>query len=253
MMAVTALLLPAAVLSQESADTVAERTLDEIVIQAPRMIRKPDMDVLYPSESAVGNARNGMQLLNNLMIPTLTVNDMMGTITASGQPVQVRINGREATMEQVRSLLPESIKRVEWIDNPGLRYNGAAYVLNIIVANPSAGGSLMFSARPALNARFGNYSADVKLNMGKSQWSLGSSYKMTDDIKGHRDYNETFTYSDGHSLTRIEEPISGAADDSKAFAWLTYSHIRPDTTVFYVSLQGYRNISSREKFQGILQ
>ena len=46
MMAVTALLLPAAALSQEAADTVAERTLDEIVIQAPRMIRKPDMDVL---------------------------------------------------------------------------------------------------------------------------------------------------------------------------------------------------------------
>lgn len=253
MMAVTALLLPAAALSQEAADTVAERTLDEIVIQAPRMIRKPDMDVLYPSVSAVENARNGMQLLNNLMIPTLTVNDAMGSVTAGGQPVQVRINGREATIEQVRSLLPESIKRVEWIDNPGLRYNGAAYVLNIIVANPSAGGSLMLSARPALNARFGNYSADVKLNTGKSQWSLGSSYKMTDDIKGHRDYKETFTYPDGHSLTRTEVPLSGAADDSKAFAWLTYIHIRPDTTVFYMSLQGYRNISSKEKYQGILR
>ena len=90
MMAVTALLLPAAALSQEAADTVAERTLDEIVIQAPRMIRKPDMDVLYPSVSAVENARNGMQLLNNLMIPTLTVNDAMGSVTAGGQPVLCR-------------------------------------------------------------------------------------------------------------------------------------------------------------------
>ena len=64
------------------------------------------MDVLYPSESAVENSKNGMQLLNNPMIPTLTVNDVMSSISASGQSVQVRINGREATVEQVRSLLP---------------------------------------------------------------------------------------------------------------------------------------------------
>lgn len=248
-----ALLLPAVALAQENVDTIALQNLDEIVIQAPKVIRKPDMDVLYPSESAVRNSKNGMQLLNNLMIPTLTVNDVMGSISASGQSVQLRINGRETTVEQVRSLLPESIKRVEWIDNPGLRYNGAAYVLNIIVANPSAGGSLMLSASPALTTRFGNYSVDVKLNIGKSQWSAGTSYKMTDDIKGHRDYKETFTYPDGNSLTRTEVPFSGSADDSKVFGWLTYSYIKPDTTVFYASLNGYRNISSKEEYRGLLR
>lgn len=248
-----ALLLPAVALAQENVDTIALQNLDEIVIQAPKVIRKPDMDVLYPSESAVRNSKNGMQLLNNLMIPTLTVNDVMGSISASGQSVQLRINGRETTVEQVRSLLPESIKRVEWIDNPGLRYNGAAYVLNIIVANPSAGGSLMLSASPALTTRFGNYSVDVKLNIGKSQWSARTSYKMTDDIKGHRDYKETFTYPDGNSLTRTEVPFSGSADDSKVFGWLTYSYIKPDTTVFYASLNGYRNISSKEEYRGLLR
>ena len=99
MTAVFALLLPAAASAQESADTIATQELDEIVIQAPKIIRKADMDVLYPSESAVENSKNGMQLLNNLMIPTLTVNDVMGSISASGQAVQVRINGREATVE----------------------------------------------------------------------------------------------------------------------------------------------------------
>lgn len=248
-----ALLLSAVALAQENVDTIALQNLDEIIIQAPKVIRKPDMDVLYPSESAVRNSKNGMQLLNNLMIPTLTVNDVMGSISASGQSVQLRINGRETTVEQVRSLLPESIKRVEWIDNPGLRYNGAAYVLNIIVANPSAGGSLMLSGSPALTTRFGNYSADVKLNIGKSQWSAGTSYKMTEDIKGHRDYKETFTYPDGNSLTRTEVPISGSADDSKVFGWLTYSYIKPDTTVFYASLNSYRNISSKEAYRGLLR
>lgn len=252
MTAVVALQLPAVVFAQEPADTLTTQDFDEIVIKAPKVIRKPDMDVLYPSESAVENSKNGMQLLTHLMIPTLTVNEVMGSISASGQDVQLRINGREASVEQVRSLLPESIKRVEWIDNPGLRYNGATYVLNVITSNPSAGGSLMLSAQPALTTRFGNYYADVKLNSGKSQWSLGTTYKMTDNIKAHRDYNETFSYPDGNSLTRTEKPLGGSVDDNKASAWLSYSYIKPDTTVFYVSLQGFRDISSKERYEGLL-
>lgn len=252
MMAVVVLQLPAVVFAQETADTLTTQDFDEIVIKAPKVIRKPDMDVLYPSESAVENSKNGMQLLTHLMIPTLTVNEVMGSISASGQDVQLRINGREASVEQVRSLLPESIKRVEWIDNPGLRYNGATYVLNVITSNPSAGGSLMLSAQPALTTRFGNYYADVKLNSGKSQWSLGTTYKMTDNIKAHRDYNETFSYPDGNSLTRTEKPLGGSVDDNKASAWLSYSYIKPDTTVFYVSLQGFRDISSKERYEGLL-
>lgn len=43
------------------------------------------MDVYHPSKSAVENAKNGMQLLNNLMIPTLTVNDALSTVQAAGQ------------------------------------------------------------------------------------------------------------------------------------------------------------------------
>ncbi|MDE7126099.1 MAG: TonB-dependent receptor, partial [Muribaculaceae bacterium] len=117
--------------------------LSEIVVKAPRVVRKADMDMFYPSESAVEHSKDGVQLLRNLLIPSLDVNDVLGTITTSGQSVQVRINGREATIDQVRGLLPESIKRVEWIDNPGLRYNGANAVLNFIVSNPDAGGSLM--------------------------------------------------------------------------------------------------------------
>lgn len=48
MTAVFTILLPAVAIAQESADTITAQTLDEIVIQAPKVIRKADMDVLYP-------------------------------------------------------------------------------------------------------------------------------------------------------------------------------------------------------------
>lgn len=68
------------------------------------------MDVYYPTRSAVDNSKNGVQLLNNLMIPSLTVTESLGIIQAAGQTVQVRINGRESSIEQVKTLLPETIQ-----------------------------------------------------------------------------------------------------------------------------------------------
>ena len=145
-------------------------------------------------------------MLKNLMIPTLTVNEALSSVTSSGQSVQVRINGREASLDQVRNLLPETIKRVEWIDNPGLRYKGANAVLNFIVINPSAGGSLMTQAMPALNCSWGQYNAGLKLNNGRSQFGMSANFKLTNKVEMHREYHEVFTYPDGQTLTRTETP-----------------------------------------------
>ncbi len=245
-------LTPTISIAQEIADTIPDQELNEIVVQAPKVIRKADMDVYFPSKSAVENSRNGMQLLTNLMIPSLTVIDALGTIQAGGQSVEVRINGREATTEQVKALLPETVKRVEWIDNPGLRYNGANYVLNFIVANPTLGGSLQTEGRQALNMAWGDYFADAKFNNGYSQFEIGSAFKLTNKVKSYRDYQETFTYTDGSSLTRTETPLGGNIDNTFGRLWGAYSYIKPDTTVFYVQAGVNPTFSNDWKANGLL-
>lgn len=236
----------------ETADSIAIRELQEIVIEAPKVIHKADMDVYHPSKSAVDNSKNGMQLLNNLMIPSLSVSDALGRITAAGQSVQVRINGRTATIDQVRALLPETIRRVEWMDNPGLRYGDANYVLNFIVANPTLGGSLQLYARPALNTAWGFYMADAKFNFGESQFEIGANYKLTDKIKTHRDYTETFTYPDGSTLTRKETSRGGSLDNTQSRAWASYNYIKPDTTVFMAEFSLWQNISDKWLYRGLM-
>lgn len=236
----------------ETSDSLPAQELREIVIQAPKVIRKADKDVYLPSKSAVDNSQNGLQLLNNLMIPMVSVSDVLGTVKAAGQSVQIRINGRVSSVEQVSALLPETIKRVEWIDNPGLRYGGANYVLNFIVANPTVGGSLMTSARPALNQSWGLYLADIKLNNGRSQWHLRSKFKLTDKIKTHRDYYETFTFDDGSSLTRTETPKGGNMSNTTLRTWASYSYIKPDTTVFMAEFMLRNDFSEDTHYNGRL-
>ena len=233
-------------------DTSAVHNLDEIVIEAPKVIRKADMDVYHPSKSAVDNSKNGMQLLTNLMIPSLAVNDVLGSVTSAGKAVQLRVNGRTATIDQVRALLPETIKRVEWIDNPGLRYNGAEAVLNFIVTNPTVGGSLQTMARPAVNQAWGFFFGDAKFNTGRSQWEVGANYKLTEKIKTHRDYTETFTYEDGSSLTRNETSLGGEMDNSFGNAWASYSYIIPDTTVIFIEASAFHKFTDRFDYRGLL-
>ncbi len=238
--------------AQEPADTLASHDLQEIVVKAPRVIRKADMDVYYPSESAVANSKNGTQLLANLMIPTLTVTDALNSIRAAGREVQLRINGRVSTAEQVRALMSTTIKRVEWIDNPGLRYGGASYVLNFIVTNPELGGSLQTEGRQALNAAWGEYFADSKFNNGPSQFELGATFKLTDHVKSHREYAETFTYPDGSSLSRTETPLGGNIDNTFGKLWTQYSYIKPDTTTFMLEASADHTFTDRQATTGLL-
>lgn len=237
---------------KEDNDTTFSQSLAEIVIEAPKVVRKADMDIYYPSSSAVDNSKNGMQLLHNLMIPSIFVNDALGSIIAAGQSVQVRINGRQATIDQVRALLPGTIKRVEWIENPSLIYNGANYVLNFIVTNPTLGGSLMLRAMPSLNANFGNYNGNIKLNNGRSQWEIGLSYNPSYNVKIHRDYYELFTYPDGKSITRTERPLGGHFDDSSGSANVSYNFVKPDTTIFVVDFNFRRTFPGVVEYKGLL-
>ena len=238
--------------AQEHTDTIPSHQLQEIVIQAPKVIRKADMDVYYPSQSAVDNSKSGLQLLNNLMIPSLSVSEALGTIQASGQSVQVRINGRESSIDQVRSLLPTTIKRVEWIENPGLRYKGAYYVLNFIVANPTVGGSVMANAMPALNQAWGNYFTDIKFNSDYSQFEIWGKFKLTNKIKSHREYMENFTFPDGTSLLRKETSRGGSMDNSMGNFTASYSYIKPDTTVFMVDLSYFEKFTDKFRYDGLM-
>jgi hypothetical protein len=247
----TTLLASAQEQTTDSIDVMTQK-LDEVVIEAPRVVKKADMDVLYPSKSAIEKSANGMQLIRNLMIPSLAVNDVMGTVTSLGESVELRINGRVATIEQVKSLLPETVKRVEWIDNPGLRYNDANAVLNFVVVNPTVGGSLMLGLTPALNTAWGDYVSSLKLNRGRSQWGVDLQYKLTEEISSHRDYTEKFTYADGKTLTRTETPVGGNLSDNHLYARAEYNYIIPDTTVIVAAIGGYKAFKDGSMTDGIL-
>ena len=85
---------------------------------------------------------NGMDLLQQMMLPRVQVDLLNNEIKATGNGVvQVRINGVKVEQDEIKALNPSDIIRIEYHDNPGLRYGNADIVLDYIVRRPDTGGS----------------------------------------------------------------------------------------------------------------
>lgn len=236
----------------EPADSSATQ-LQEVVITAPTVIRKSDKDLYIPSDMAREYSSNGLALLQNLQIPTLSVNTFLESVSNPSGAVQLRINGRVATVREVRNLQPASIVRVEYIENPGLRYGNATAVLDFIVRNPAVGGSLMTDLMYWIDkVPSGNLSASLKLNRGKGQFGLSVTEQLRKRTSMYREYEETFRLPDGSVLYRHEQPHGGMYNNNQLWATADYSYIDPDRLTLYAALKFEHQVPNSINYDGLM-
>ena len=115
--------------------------LDEVTVEASSWVQKADRNLLFPNAQQIKQSRNGLQLLQKLQIPGVIINPSDQSIAlADKSEVSLRINGRPADNKEIQALSPEQIVRVEYIDNPGVRYGEVGAVIDFIVKNPTSGG-----------------------------------------------------------------------------------------------------------------
>jgi len=174
----------------------ASTELGEVVVEGDAVIQKVDRQILLPNKEQLGASSDGMSLLQNLQIPRIVVNPTDNTVkTLANQDVQLRINGIEASNSEVMAINPKDVIRIEYHDQPGVRYNGAAAVINYIVKHRDTGGNLMLNASNGVTMPgWGEYHLSGKVNFGKSSFSLLTHYSPR-DIYWTRTNEETYYFS----------------------------------------------------------
>ena len=180
----------------------------EVTVEAQSVIQKVDKQVLLPNKEQRKASHDGMSLLQNLQIPRIVVNPADNTVkTLANQEVQLRINGIEASSSEVMAINPKDVIRIEYHDQPGVRYNGAAAVINYIVKHRDTGGNLMLNASNGVTMPgWGEYHLSGKVNFGKSSFSLMTHYSPR-DIYWTRTNAETYNFSTGTIENReVGEP-----------------------------------------------
>ena len=180
----------------------------EVTVEAQSVIQKVDKQVLLPNREQRKASHDGMSLLQNLQIPRIMVNPADNTVkTIANQDVQLRINGIEASNSEVMAINPKDVIRIEYHDQPGVRYNGAAAVINYIVKHRDTGGNLMLNASNGVTMPgWGEYHLAGKVNFGKSSFSLMTHYSPR-DVYWTRTNAETYNFSTGTIENReVGEP-----------------------------------------------
>ena len=172
--------------------------LGEVVVESQAIIQKVDRQILLPSKEQMQASSDGVSLLQNLQIPRIVISPIDNSVkTLSDESVQLRINGIEASTADVKAINPKDIIRVEYHDQPGVRYNGAAAVVDYIVKHRDTGGSLMLAGTNGLTLPgIGNYYLAGKVHFGKSSLQAVATYAPY-DIYWTRTNNETYHFSTG--------------------------------------------------------
>ena len=171
--------------------------LDEVVVEGEKVISKVDRQLVMPTEAQKKASTNGVALLQHLQLPNLSVNPLTKAISTNyGESVQLRINGVEVTQAEVVAIRPEDVIRVEVHEQPGLRYGGAAMVVDYIVKRRDTGGNVSADLTNGVSpSGFGNYQLSGKYHRGKSSFTALVDWSRR-DLEWNRENEETFCFPD---------------------------------------------------------
>ena len=170
-------------------------SLNEVVVKGERTVNRDNTLHLLPTKEQKEASTTGYGLLSRLALPLVTVNEVTKTISVPpnmGQ-LQVRINDIVASKHDLTSLDPKTVRRVDFLQNPGARYGmDVDYVINIITEKPEFGYTVGAELMQTLTSMRSNGEAFAKLNRGKSEFGVNYSFGFSDMKK--QEYEETADY-----------------------------------------------------------
>lgn len=228
--------------------------LGEVTVSGSSQVNRQDRKLVFPSERQMKLSTNGVNLLQQMMLPRIQVNPMNNEIVLSGGgELQLRINGAKAEMEEIKALRPDDVVRIEYHDNPGLRYGNAEVVLDYIVRRPETGGSFGVDLSQGINAMWGEYNVFGKVNHKKSEFGISFSARPRDFYGMYRDNEEEFHLADGTTLHRLEKGEPWRATMFAHNINANYSLQPSEKSFFSASFRMRANNQPYWDYRGILQ
>ena len=184
-----------------------EVSLGEVVVKARRVVTKDDGLIIYPTDTQLNASGNAYGVLQRLSLPNIRVVESNVTAIDQRGYVQIRINGIEADMADMKSLDPKNILRIRFIDNPGVRYGeGIAYVIDITTRRDYMGYAAGADVSQGVNRKHGSYMTYGKWNKGLSELSLSYNFGYMDNYKMRATEDADYHLNNGdvHNINRSD-------------------------------------------------
>ena len=169
------------------------KQLNDVTVTANNVIQKADRQIIIPNLLQQKTSSNGLSLLQHLQLSRISVNTLDSKVTTTmGDAVELRINGVKAEIQEVKALLPADVLRIEYHDNPGLRYGNVAAVIDIILKEKKNGGSISGEFMNTINPLgIGDYQLSGNYHVGKSNFKASVNWNRR-DVNWLRENMEAF-------------------------------------------------------------
>ena len=175
--------------------SVQTKELDEVVVKASYLTREDDHILAIPTKEQRKHAVTGYDLLNNLMIPGVSVGRSTGSVTTPSGAATLYIDGRKVDFREVQSLRPKDIARVEFFDVPTGKYAKDAYAINIVMKPLNNGGYTQLDASQGAGYLNGDYNLVSKFVTGTKSLNIWAGYSL-ENPKSSMNENEVFNFPD---------------------------------------------------------
>lgn len=174
---------------------IQAKELDEVIVKTSYLTREDNHILAIPTKEQRKHAVTGYDLLNNLMIPGVSVDRLTGSVTTPAGTATLYIDGRQVEFREVQSLRPKDISRVEYFDVPTGKYAKDAYAINIIMKPLNNGGYTQLDASQNVGFLSGDYNLISKFVTGSKSLNLWAGYSL-ENPKSSMDEIESFNFPD---------------------------------------------------------
>lgn len=215
------------------------KQLEEVTVTASAAaIQGVDKFIVYPSANEIKASGTSINLLSLLQyrLPGLRVVESLNQVTIYNQAPEYMINGRKVELSRVLGLNNSNILRVEYYDNPQMRF-GEKPAINFILKPRSDGGSAVVNANTALTTINAGGSAGFTYFKGKSEWNVNYAIDRRSYNNRRVDFDESYRWDDVViNRTGIGRPGKFAYTQNRLS--LDYTFMPTSKTIFAINIGG---------------
>lgn len=215
------------------------KALGEVTVTANRIINKVDRQIILPDSMQIKSSVNAFDLLSNMSLARLNIDPVNQTIKVGNEEVQLRINGVRATVQEVAALRSKDILRVEYFEDPGVRFGNenVGAVVNLIVdRQKNYGGYVSVDGRNSPYVGFGDDNITFKMNNKASEFGLNYYINYRSYDKRWTEQSELLNFP-ANPVSREQRGIEAPMEYQYHRFNLTYNLTSVDKYVFNVALK----------------
>ena len=211
-----------------SRDSLLRENLEEVTVTGSRLTIADDHITAIPTPQQQRHAHGGYDLLNNLMIPGLTVDKKNKKVSAPVGEASIYINGRKASVREVQTLRSRDVTKVEYYDVVNGRFAGDVASVNIVTQSPQAGGYTQLEAKQGAGFPSGEYSVSTRYSTNGYNLNAWIGYERQQP-KTVAEKGENYFMTNRIADRQMEHGREGA-DEKEGYGIISLSHFAKRTT-----------------------